>query len=343
MDNNVMRQVKIAMTVIALGVVLMARGVALGESDQQLVARFDRAEAAGRYDEALESALAIVKRHPDATFWAFNAARMHARLGQGDEAIAMLRISADGGFTGIASLEVHTDLDSVRTRPEFAALLAKVRANAQKRFDEFKAEALKHKHPEYVPRSLPKDRKPGAIIALHGSGGTGAQMVNACKRTCNELGLICIAPDAVRPQGNGYSWTYRDESAWLVEQMVKKAIEEHGADPDRIYLVGFSQGANIALVMTRTHAKDFAGVVPVCGHYESGNATADARATPPAATFLVTGSRDDWNETYEVARKEFETDGGKAEVRIVPGMGHAMVNSAELTRALEWCAKQNGT
>ena len=320
-----------------------ASPTAHAESDQQLVSRFDQAEAAGRYDDALQAALAIVKRHPDATFWAFNAGRMHARLGQGDEAIAMLRVSADGGFTGIASLEDHTDLDSVRKRPEFAAILAKVRANAQKRFDEFKAEALKHKHPEYVPRSLPKDRKPGAIIALHGSGGTGAQMVNACKRTCNELGLICIAPDAVRPQGNGYSWTYRDESAWLVEQMVKKAIEDHGADPERIYLVGFSQGANIALVMTRTHAKDFAGVVPVCGHYESGNATASARATPPAATYLVTGARDAWNETYAIAQKEFEADGGKAEVRIVPGMGHAMVNTAELTRAIEWCAKQPGT
>ena len=337
------RLARLALSCLVVVAATLTAPPARGETDQQLVARFDRAEAAGRYDEALESALTIVKRHPDATFWAFNAARMHARLGQADQAIVLLKASADGGFTGIASFEDHTDLDSVRTRPEFAAILAKVRANAQKRFDEFKAEALAHRHPEYIPRSLPKNRKPGAIIALHGSGGTGGQMVHECKRTCNELGMICIAPDAVRPQGNGYSWTYRDESAWLVEQMVKKAIEEHGADPDRIYLVGFSQGANIALVMTRTHAETFAGVVPVCGHYEPGNATADARATPPAATYLVTGARDEWNGTYEAAQKDFVSDGGKVEVRIIPGMGHSMVNAAELTKALEWCVKQNGT
>ena len=36
-----------------------------------------------------------------------------------------------------------------------------------------------------------------------------------------------------------------------------------------VILVGFSQGANIALMMGRSHAREFAGVVPVCGHWEA--------------------------------------------------------------------------
>jgi predicted esterase len=323
----------------AMGIVLALAGPVRAQSDTQLVDRFDKAEAAGQYKEALVAAQAIVQRHPTSAFWAFNAARMHARLGQADEAIALLRKSADAGFTGISSFEEHADLDTVRARPEFAAIVATVRANAAKRMVEFQAEAKQHTHPVFKPRNLPKGVRPGAIIALHGSGGTGAQMVNACKRTCTDLGLICIAPDAVRQQGTGFSWTYRDEAAWLVEHMVREAIEKHGADPERIYLVGFSQGANIALVMARSHAGLFAGVVPVCGHYEPGIvAKSGAGKAPPAPPmYLVTGAGDAWKQTYEQAERDFEDAGGAAEVRIVPGMGHSMVSPAELRRALEWC------
>ncbi len=308
------------------------------ESDTQLVERFDQAESAGNYDDALSAALAIVQRHPTAAQWCFNAARMHARLGHGDEAIVLLQRCADGGYTGIASFEEHADLDPVRKRPEFAAIIAKVRANAEKRMAEFQAEALKHTHPVYVPRSITKNAKPPVIIALHGTGGTGAQMVSALRRTCDELGMICMAPDAMRPAANGFSWTYRDESAWLVEHMIDVAVKEHNGDPTRVYLVGFSQGANISLAMTQTHAERFAGVIPVCGHYEPHAISGDGKGAVPAPTYLISGSRDPWNQTNTQAKADFTSAGGAAEVRIVPGMGHEMASPAELKKALEWCA-----
>lgn len=319
---------------VACGVVVGSRD-ARGQSDQQLVERFDQAEAAEQFDVALAAALKIVERHPDASFWAFNAARMQARLGHADEAIALLKSSAEHGFGGIASVEQHADLDSIRARPEYAAIVAQVKANAQKRFDAFKAEALAHKPSIYRPRSLAKDAKAPVIIALHGSGGVGSQMTNALRKTCDQLGMICIGPDALRPEGNGFSWTYRDESEWMVQHMIELAVKEHNADPDRVFLVGFSQGANIALVMTQTHADLFAGVVPVCGHYEA-NITADTKTIAP--TYLMTGARDPWKDTYEKAKADFSGVGAPVEVRIVPGMGHQMANTAELTRALEWCA-----
>lgn len=312
--------------------------VARAESDQQLINRFDQAEAAEKFDIALTAALTIVERHPDSSFWAFNAARMHARLGQADQAIALLKVSAGRGFAGIASVEQHTDLDSIRKRPEYAGIVAVVRANAQKRFDAFKAEALAHKPATYKPRSLAKDVKPPVIIALHGSGGTGGQMTNALRQACDQLGMVCIAPDGLRPEGNGFSWTYRDEAEWMVQHMIEVAIKDHNADPQRVYLVGFSQGANIALVMTQTHADLFAGVVPVCGHYEA-SITGDSRRVAP--TYLLTGARDPWNETYSKAKADFKAAGARAEVRIVPGMGHQMASTPELVRAMEWCRAGN--
>jgi len=311
----------------------LSLGIARAESDQQLVNTFDEAEAAGKYAVALEAALSIVQRHPEASFWMFNAARMCARTGQIEKALELLSQSADKGFAGINSLEQHADLEAIRKMPQYPAIAAKVRANAQKRFDAFKAEALAHKPQVYVPKSAPKDRKPAVMIALHGSGGVGGQMASALRKTCDQLGMICIAPDALRQDGNGYSWTYRDEAEWMVQHMIELAVKEYNADPDQVYLVGFSQGANIALVMTQSHADLFAGVIPVCGHYEA-NVTPDSKKV--ASTYLITGARDPWKETYEQAKEDFAATGARAEIRVVPGMGHEMASTAEMVRAMAW-------
>lgn len=321
---------------VALFLVL-APAPARAQSDASLVERFEQAEAAGNHAQALEAALAITARHPESSIWAFNAARMHALLNHPQDAIAFLKKAADAGYSGIDSLDHHTDLDSLRTRPDFAPVRAAIRANADTRIAEFRAAALAHTHPVYTPRKLPKDVRPGAIIALHGSGGNGSQMLQACRAACNELGMICIAPDAIRAHGNGYAWTYRDEATWLIEHMVDVAVNEHGADPQRIYLVGFSQGANIALVLAKTRPQRFAGIIPVCGQYEPHLAALADNATPPPMC-LITGQRDRARDTYTQAEADFTALGAPANLRIVEGMGHSMIKGKDLTDAIAWCA-----
>tara|TARA_R110000782_G_scaffold54637_1_gene115422 strand:+ start:1106 stop:2122 length:1017 start_codon:yes stop_codon:yes gene_type:complete len=321
--------------ILMLAAVLTPRAGA--QTDAQLAERFDRAEAASDHARALEAARAVTSRYPESSVWAVNAARMHARLGDPDAALAELTRAADLGYTGINTLEQHADLAVVRDHPGFGPVLERVRANAAQRFEAFRTEALAHRPATFVPPGLPDGARPPLVIALHGTGGHGAQMLEALKRTCERLGAICVAPDALRPAGRGpdagFAWTYRDEAEWFVTHLIDRAVDEHRADPERVILVGFSQGANIALVMARTHADRLAAIVPICGHYEPNNAPDDDAMSP---TYLLTGARDPWKVTYTRAAEDLEAAGTPHRLRIVPAMSHRMPQDVELRRALEW-------
>lgn len=323
------------MKTLLLALLLLLAAPTHAQTDRQLLNRFDRAEAQGNFEQALAAATAIAQRYPESSNWAFNAGRIYSKLNRPEQAIAQLQRAADLGYTGVASFEQHEHLDPLRDRDDFKAILDQVRANAAERMDEFQAEARKHQPPTLVPDDHPES--PALVIALHGTGGKGEQMLRALERSCEHLGIVCIAPDALRPAGDGYAWTYRDESEWFVDHLISTAAEEHGIDPKRVIVVGFSQGANIALILAQSRQDLIAAAVPVCGHYEPSNTNAD---TAPVPTYLLTGSKDDWKSTNVRAEKDFQGAGGEAELRIVTGMGHQMANDREVLRALEWCLKQ---
>lgn len=245
--------------------------------------------------------------------------------------------AAELGFSGIASFEQHADLDPLRERGDFAAILERVRANAEARMAEFRAAAREHEPATHVPDGAAGSGAP-LVLALHGTGGTGEEMLERLRAVCDDLGAVCVAPDALRPVGDGFSWTYRDEAEWFVGFLVERAVEEHGIDRERVVLVGFSQGANIALTMAQTHAETFRAVVPICGHFEAGITSSEGM---PSRAYLLTGSRDPWKATYREARDAFEERGGEVRLRVLSGLGHEMPSRRELERALRWALSKD--
>jgi predicted esterase len=312
--------------------------VVSAQSDQDLVDRFDRLYNAGRLEQALATAESIVERYPDSAWWRFNTGAVLAKLDRGDDAMVHLRRCADLGFSGIRSFEQNSDLDGLRERADFTEVLVVVRGNAERRMNEFKREAERHKPKSFVPEGV---ESPALIIALHGTGMDGESIYDALLPAASELGMALVCPDALRPSGDGFSWTYRDESQWFVEHLIERSVAEHGVDAGRVILVGFSQGANIALIMGQTRSEKLLGTVPICGHYEEQVADSDG---VPAPCYLLTGARDPWRKTYGQAKRDFEAAGGAAQVRMVSGMGHELpdgvVGERELIRALRWVLRQ---
>ncbi len=310
----------------------------LGQSDQSLVDRYDKMYAAEKYEVALKAAEQICERYPKATGWHFKAGALHAKLGNPDKAIEHLQVCADENYTGISSFEQNSDLDSIRDRNDFKQILGIVHKNAKERMDQFIREALNHRPQSYFPEG---DEKKPLVIALHGTGMDGQSMYDALIDACKSVGAILIAPDALRPSGDGFAWTYRDESKWFVNHLIDKAIKEKNADPERVILVGFSQGANIALILGQTQPKSFIGVVPICGHYESQNAESN---DVPAPFYLISGARDPWKGTYTKAKRDFEEAGGEVRIRVLSGKGHQLPigksGTREYVKAIQWALRE---
>jgi phospholipase/carboxylesterase len=307
------------------------------QSVGELMDRYDRAYASERYELALKTAEQILELRPDSAWWQFSTGALLARLERPDEALDHLQRCAELGFSGLGSFEHNTDLDSLRETNRFGEILDHIRTHANERMETFQAVALKHEPVVFVPEHATDLQRAPIIIALHGTGMRGQSMSDVLLSTAQQRGMVLVCPDALRPSGDGYSWTYRDESAWFVEHLINHAVNELHGDRERVYLIGFSQGANIALIMGQTDPDLFSGVIPICGHFEPQIARADR---PPAPFYLLTGAQDQWKRTYTAAREAFEDLGGEVRLRVVPGMGHDLPWGAraekEFNRAFDW-------
>ena len=309
------------------------------QTDQQLVDRYDEMYAAEKYELASKAAETLCQRYPTSALWHFNAGALAARLQRPERAISHLRKSANCGFTGIRSFEQNSDLDPIRERKDFIAILESVRTNARERMEEFQQEAKLHKPPTYTPQ--PSAQNPPLIIALHGTGMKGQDMYDALLETAKSQGAVLVCPDALRPvQSGGFSWTYRDESEWFVEYLIEQAKTDFDIDPEKILLIGFSQGANIALILGQTHPDWFLAVIPICGHYEPQVAESQSM---PAPFYLITGARDPWKITYSKARQDFKDAGAPVQIRVLTGRGHELprgkFGTREYTKAVQWALK----
>ncbi|MBE7324656.1 hypothetical protein IEQ44_08320 [Nocardioides sp. Y6] len=161
------------------------------------------------------------------------------------------------------------------------------------------------------------------LIALHGYGGTGADMAQALSAGHESVPLE--APDGpVRASlvGRGRAWYPLTSQMDLVRQwsrevspdvarLVRAAQARHGASPDRTVLVGFSQGASVAAALLR-HSPLCHRVVLACGRLPDG-------APPCEEVLTVTGEDDPFVRTEDV-----RTDVGAVRARhvTVPGVGH---------------------
>ncbi|HEY7289146.1 MAG TPA: alpha/beta fold hydrolase [Vicinamibacterales bacterium] len=174
-----------------------------------------------------------------------------------------------------------------------------------------------------------------AVVLVHGRGGSAADLLSLT----SDLG----ADDAgfVAPEAPGHTWypysflapmtqnePHLSTSLATIGAMVDDLLVQ-GLSSDRIALLGFSQGACLALEFAARNARRYAGLVAFSGGLIGPPGTPRTYPGSFVGTPVFLGCSD-VDAHIPLARVHesaavFERMGASVDARIYPGMGHTIV------------------
>ena len=153
------------------------------------------------------------------------------------------------------------------------------------------------------------DKATSVVVLLHGYGADGADLLGLADPLSPHLpGTAFHAPDAPEPCANnpmGRQWfpipwldgstedMARASMAQSLDDLnafIDEVLAREGVGPERLVLVGFSQGTMMALHLAPRRDKQVAGVVGFSGRLLAPELLHEARVKPPV--LLIHGDQD---------------------------------------------------
>ncbi len=198
-----------------------------------------------------------------------------------------------------------------------------------------------HQHQPIVYAGESLDRARAAMVMLHGRGAT-AQDILLLANDLAQRGFAYLAPQAAENSWypNRFLAPLASNEPWLSSalSLVEAALAQVAAariPPERTLLLGFSQGACLALEFAARHARRYGGLAGLSGGLIGPDGTPRDYAGSLGGTPVFLGcSEADFHipkervlETAEVLRRM----GGQVTTRLYPNLGH-QVNADELDR-----------
>lgn len=167
--------------------------------------------------------------------------------------------------------------------------------------------ALSLVHLVRQPRVQTAGEQPPILFLLHGVGSNEHDLFGLAPYLDPHFLIVSVrarltlGPDAFGwypvqfgPTGVTADEGPAEESNRILLQFIEEAIAAYEADPQRVYLMGFSQGAAMSLYATLTRPELFAGAVPMSGRLVPAaweNRASDA-ALQHLQFMVVHGTRD---------------------------------------------------
>lgn len=135
----------------------------------------------------------------------------------------------------------------------------------------------------HAPSNLDKNEKQPCVIAMHGGGGTARAMLieSDLLAFADKKRFILALPEGNRPDtsrpgafvGNPQTWNDGSgrfsvdcDDVGFVSKLIDELIANHNADPARIFVTGFSNGASMTLRLGVELSAKIAAIAPVSGH-----------------------------------------------------------------------------
>lgn len=199
-----------------------------------------------------------------------------------------------------------------------------------------------HADQRVLTGGLPLKRAEAALLLVHGRGAT-PESIFALADALRTPGYALLAPAAAQHTWYPHSFLapIADNEPHLSSAIGRLAslierVGQQGLDPERVVLLGFSQGACLAAEFVARNPRRYGGVVALTGGLIGPDDTPRAYAGSLDGTPVFLGSADSdahvprarVDETAEV----FIKMGAQLTKRIYPGMGHT-INEDELSHA----------
>lgn len=199
-----------------------------------------------------------------------------------------------------------------------------------------------------MTRELKSERKgpekaDSVVIFLHGYGADGADLLGLADPLAPHLpGTAFYAPNAPEPCANnpmGYQWfpiPWMDGSTEEqarrgaaqsfddINAFIDKVLADEGLTPDRLALVGFSQGTMMALAVAPQREPELAGVVGFSGRLLEPDQPIAARTRPPV--LLIHGDQDPVVpfDSMGIAGEALQKAGFTVYGHVMKGTGHGI-------------------
>jgi len=198
--------------------------------------------------------------------------------------------------------------------------------------------AAPHQGMPVVEAGEPLAKAHAAMILLHGRGATAEDIMTIAAELMHP-GFAYLAPQAEGNAWYPYPFTapldanepYLSAALGVIENLLAKV--EATIPAQRVILLGFSQGACLALEFAARHARRYGGVVGLSGGLIGPADTprdypGDFAGTP---VFLGCSDVDPHIPKERVAEtaEVFKRMGAKVTMQLYPGMGHT-VNQEEI-------------
>jgi len=170
----------------------------------------------------------------------------------------------------------------------------------------------------YYDLDLPEARPAPLLIALHGYGANKRQMMREARALAPEgFAIVSLQgfhqhmKEPKEPGGPlrfGFGWLtnfHPEDSVAIHHQalldLIKNLASARIADPERVFLLGFSQTCALNYRFAFTHANLLRGVIGICGGMPGDWETSASYSPTSAAVFHLAGSRDEFYPPSRVA------------------------------------------
>ena len=178
--------------------------------------------------------------------------------------------------------------------------------------------SLRAKIKLYYDLQVPESAPAPLLIALHGYGANKRQMMREARQMApTNFAIAAIQgfhqhmkepKEAGGPLRFGFGWLtnfHPEESVAIHHQavldLIRTLVAEGIADPQRIFLLGFSQSCALNYRFAFTHASMLRGVIGICGGLPGDWETNESYKETAAAVFHLAGNHDEFYPPARVA------------------------------------------